>query len=48
MSEDKSTIEKTLAPSQFSVFDSHSHPGLEKKGIKDRGDAWISGAGTAW
>ena len=36
MSEDKSTIEKTLAPQQSLVFDSHSHPGLEKKGIKDR------------
>lgn len=36
MPDEKSTIEKTLAPSQFLVFDSHSHPGLEKKGIKDR------------
>ena len=33
MSEEKGTIEKVLAMQPFKVFDSHGHPGLEKKGI---------------
>jgi predicted TIM-barrel fold metal-dependent hydrolase len=36
MTQDKSTIEKILAPGAFRIFDSHSHPGLEKKGITER------------
>lgn len=36
MAEEKITIEKMLAPKYFMVFDSHAHPGLEKKGITER------------
>jgi predicted TIM-barrel fold metal-dependent hydrolase len=36
MSEEKGTIEKVLAMQPFKVFDSHGHPGLEKKGITER------------
>jgi predicted TIM-barrel fold metal-dependent hydrolase len=36
MSEQEGTIEKILAQKPFKVFDSHAHPGLEKKGISDR------------
>jgi len=34
--EGKSTIEKTLLQKPFMVFDSHAHPGFEKKGITER------------
>jgi len=36
MSEDQGTIEKMLMQKPFKFFDSHGHPGLEKKGIADR------------
>ena len=36
MSDQEGTIEKVLAMKPFKVFDSHGHPGLEKKGIADR------------
>ena len=36
MSEEQGTIEKMLIPQPFKFFDSHGHPGLEKKGISDR------------
>jgi len=36
LSQEKSTIEKTLFQKPFLVFDSHAHPGLEKKGIAER------------
>jgi predicted TIM-barrel fold metal-dependent hydrolase len=35
-SQESSTIEKVLAPQSFRIFDSHAHPGLEKKGIAGR------------
>ncbi|MCK5011611.1 MAG: amidohydrolase family protein, partial [Deltaproteobacteria bacterium] len=36
MSEERGTIEKMLLPVPFEFFDSHAHPGLEKKGIAER------------
>ena len=36
MSEEPGTIEKMLLPKPFRFFDSHGHPGLEKKGITER------------
>ena len=36
MSEEQGTIEKMMMPKPFRFFDSHGHPGLEKKGINDR------------
>ena len=36
MSEGQGTIEKMLLPIPFKFFDSHAHPGLEKKGITER------------
>lgn len=36
MSEEQGTIEKILQMQPFKYFDSHGHPGLEKKGIADR------------
>ena len=32
MSEEQGTIEKMLLPEPFVYFDSHAHPGLEKRG----------------
>jgi len=36
MSEESAGLEKTLFQKPFKVFDSHAHPGLEKKGITER------------
>lgn len=36
MAEEQGTIEKMLHPKPFKYFDSHGHPGLEKKGITER------------
>ena len=36
MSEEQGTIEKMLMQKPFKFFDSHGHPGLEKKGITER------------
>lgn len=36
MAEEQGTIEKVLHRKPFKVFDSHGHPGLEKKGITER------------
>jgi predicted TIM-barrel fold metal-dependent hydrolase len=36
MSEEQGTIEKMLLPKPFRFFDSHGHPGFEKKGITER------------
>jgi len=44
LSEEKSTVEKILHQQPFKVFDSHAHPGLEKKDIEKRPgclDMWV-------
>ena len=46
MSEQEGTIEKMMLPKPFKFFDSHGHPGLEKKGIMDRPGCFDMWAGN--
>ncbi|MBW1823508.1 MAG: hypothetical protein JRI87_02940, partial [Deltaproteobacteria bacterium] len=46
MSEQEGTIEKMLLPKPFNFFDSHGHPGLEKKGITERPGCFDMWAGN--
>jgi predicted TIM-barrel fold metal-dependent hydrolase len=46
MSEPEGTIEKMMLPKPFKFFDSHGHPGLEKKGITERPGCFDMWAGN--
>ena len=46
MTEMEGTIEKMLLPQPFRFFDSHGHPGLEKKGIMERPGCFDMWAGN--
>ena len=46
MSEQEGTIEKMMMPKPFKFFDSHGHPGLEKKGITERPGCFDMWAGN--